>query len=353
MRVIIAGFYGMGNRGDEAILEGFVKEIRKINPDIGIDAATELPFIYHGEYNKWRSRAIPLYRNEIHYDVGVRTLTNYDFGEGKERVGLIILGGGGLAIGYGYGLVLRAMNEGIPIVNMGIEYKDDWHRTSDLFHEFLKRFSDIAVRSRDSSDFLTSLGIDHCLTFCPSLQVNPIPCGPLPDDYVVVTPRRTNDPDDKTQVCMIVNKLKELDKPAVLLPFSKYDLAQQPIDMKICDDIHLQYPDSTILPIDGYTPGAYKFIISKASLLVNSGRFHASIFAAEAGIPAIHSYPIESSGKIYNFLSEFGIEKLDPWSNGFGPIINFGSPENKIVMDRFRELERMNSTILRKYIPIS
>lgn len=337
MKVMIIGFYGMGNCGDEAILQGLKQEIQDINPNIGIDMASELPFIYHGTYNKIA-------------DIGCRTLTNYDFGEGKERVGLIILGGGGLSIGYGYGLILRAMNERIPIINMGIEYKKDKHRNSDLFHEFLKQFSDIAVRSLDSSDFLTSLGIDHYLTFCPSLRVNPKPCGPLPNDYVVVTPRRTNDSDDKKQLQIIVDKLKELNKSAILLPFSKYDLTQQPVDMKLCNEIHSQYPNSTTLPIDGYKPGAYKFIISKASLLVNSGRFHASIFAAEAGIPTVHSYPIESSGKIYNFLSEFGIEKLHPWSDGFGPIIDFGSPENKMIMDRFCELERMNSAILKKYI---
>jgi len=353
MRIMIIGFYGMGNCGDEAILNGLITTIRKINPDIGIDVATELPFIYHDQYNEWKSKGVPLKRNGIYYDVGIRTLTNYNFGKGKEQYGLIILGGGGLAIGYGYGLVLFAMNAGIPVINMGIEYKKGELRNSDLFHEFLKRFSDIAVRSRDSSDFLVSLGIEHNLTFCPSLQIDPIAYGPLPDDYIVVTPRRTNDIDDGKQIQIIINKLRELNKPAILLPFSKYDLTQQPIDMKICNEINSQYSNSMVLPVDGYTPEAYKFIISKASLLINSGRFHASIFAAEAGIPTIHSYPIESSGKIYNFLSEFGIEKLNPWSEGFGSLINFGSPENKVIMDRFRELEKMNSKILRKYIPNS
>lgn len=337
---MIVGFYGMGNCGDEAILEGFKQEIHDIDPNIGVDMASELPFIYHSKYNRVA-------------DIGCRTLTNYDFGQGEDQIGLVILGGGGLSIGYGYGLVLRAMQAGIPVVNMGIEYKDDNNRNSELFHEFLKRFSDIAVRSRDSSIFLASLGIDHYLTFCPSLQVNPVPCSPLPDDYVVVTPRRTNDFDDKKQLQIIVDKLKELNKLAILLPFSKYDLAQQPVDMKVCNEINSQYPNSMTCPTDGHKPGAYKFIISKASLLINSGRFHASIFAAEAGIPAIHTCPMESSGKIFNFLSEFGIKKLLSWSDGFGPIIDFGSLENKAIMTRFRELERMNSVILKKYIPIS
>jgi len=340
MRVIIVCFAGMGNCGDEAILEGLAWEINDINPNIGVDMASELPFIYHEKYNKQKN-------------IGTRTLTDYYFGKGRERTGLVILGGGGLSIGYGYGLILRAMAEGIPVINLAIEYRKDECRDSELFHEYLKRFSDIAVRSRESSKFLISLGIDHNLTFCPSLRVDSIPCGPLPDEYVVVTPRRTNDIDDEMQVKIVVDKLKELSKLAILLPFSKFDLANAPIDMKICDDIHLQYPNSITLPIDGYTPGTYKFVISKAKLLINSGRFHASIFAAESGIPAIHSCPADSINKIYDFLSEFGIEKLNSWSEGFGPTIDFGSEENKIIMNRFRELEKMNSTILKKYIPNS
>jgi len=352
MRVLVIGFYGMGNTGDEAILNGLVVTMRRIDPDIGIDVGTELPFIYFGDYNEWRGVS-SLMKDGIYYDVGSRSLTNYAFGEGTERIGLVILGGGGLSIGYGYGLVMRAMDAGIPVINMGIEYRNEC-RTFSLFHEFLKRFSDIAVRSRDSSNFLTSLGIHHHLTFCPSLQVDPVTCDPLPDDYIVITPRRTNDSDDEMQVQIIVDKLKELNKPAILIPFSKYDLAGFPIDMKICEEVKSQYQNSSIIPkLDGYKPGSYKFIISKASLLINSGRFHASIFAAEFGVPTIHSCPADSADKIYNFLSEFGIEKRHSWADGFGPPVDFGSLENKDIMNRFRGLEKMNSEILKTYIPSS
>ena len=36
--IIISGYYGLGNSGDEALLKSIVEDIRSINPDITITA---------------------------------------------------------------------------------------------------------------------------------------------------------------------------------------------------------------------------------------------------------------------------------------------------------------------------
>lgn len=247
MRVVIVGFYGMGNCGDEAILLGLKSILKSFDPNIGIDVATELPPIYHEEYNK-------------KVDVGVRSLTNFDFGSGVDRVGLLILGGGGLASGYGMGLVMRAKAAGIPVLNIGIEYIEygDESRDFRLFQDYLRVFDDIVVRTKESSEYLNSLGISHHLGFCPSLRVEEEKVFDLPDKYVLVTPRKTDDKTD-IQVDTIVNELNVLNLPAVLLPFSKFDILGHPIDVDICYQVQKKYRNSKILPIDGFDSHIYRY----------------------------------------------------------------------------------------------
>jgi len=173
----------------------------------------------------------------------------------------------------------------------------------------------------------------------------------LPDKYVLVTPRKTNDKTD-IQVEGIVNELNALGLSAVLLPFSKFDILGDPIDVDVCFQIQKKYKDSKILPIDGYHPQIYLDIFRTASFVLNSGRLHASIFAARYGIPTMHMYPAESEAKIKHFLSYFGVDEHSPWEKGFGSIIDFSTEANRSIMAEIEEREKCNSEVIHKYLKL-
>jgi len=50
-KIVISGYYGFGNSGDEAILKSIVRDFREINPDIDITALSNNPDKTSKEYN--------------------------------------------------------------------------------------------------------------------------------------------------------------------------------------------------------------------------------------------------------------------------------------------------------------
>ena len=239
MKVLIIGFYGWGNCGDESILNGISQMLMNIDSNIEIEIASDIPFTEHDNYMQ---RIIsPVAARSI------RTLSNFSM----DGVDLVILGGGGLTLGYGYGLVSMAIHCNIPVINLGIGIHKDCV-PSPIFKEFTAHFAAILPRSGPLSKLMTDNGIENTLSFCPSTYSMVAKKGDLPDNYIVVTPRRTDD--DETQIDIILRELQQYRDTTniVLVPFSRVDLCGDAIDLLLCEEIRDAIPESTIVPWDGY-----------------------------------------------------------------------------------------------------
>ncbi|MDD3925922.1 MAG: polysaccharide pyruvyl transferase CsaB [bacterium] len=110
-RLVVSGFYGAGNAGDEAILDAMITSIRKLMPDAVITVLSFDPAGTAGQY-------------------GVEAVSRYSPGaviSALRRADLLISGGGGLlqditgpsSVPYYLGLVALSHLVGTPAVMLG------------------------------------------------------------------------------------------------------------------------------------------------------------------------------------------------------------------------------------------
>lgn len=321
-KVLVVGFYGWGNCGDESILGGIVNTIGSIDPSVDIEVATDIPFTIHKCYNGL-------------IKLNIRTLSDFNL----TGVDLIILGGGGLSFGYGYGIIFNAFRLGIPVVYLGISINRAVIQ-SEGFLYVARKFSDITVRSKPLSDLFSSLDIKHTLSFCPSIQssIEDMPLPPYP--YILVTPRLYGD--DEEQVDWIVSSLSRIEGPIYLVPFSSMDLQGNPIDLGLCHEIQERMkPRALTIDWSGYKYQRIRALFRGASLIINGGRYHSAVYAMEFGIPMTAYMKIPTDEyltdhyKIYDLLSEFQSTATQAWDNDIRKKILLREKENKTVLEKY------------------
>jgi len=309
MRVLIIGFYGWGNCGDEAILGGICELLKQVDPSVEVEIATDIPFTEHGNYMERIICPIE--------DRNIRTLSNFSM----KDIDLVILGGGGLSLGYGYGLVTMAIHCGVPVVYFGAAI----HRgcvSSPIFKEFMKYFSAILPRSGPLSELMTENGIKNVPSFCPSTYAPIANKGEIPENYVLVTPRRSEA--DDGQVDLLVRELQTYRKtmPIILVPFSRCDLEGAPVDLLLCEEIKAAIPEATIVNWSGYDYHMTRCLFKHANLVINTGRYHSALFAAQFGIPLKCSMSAKdmfpgTTHKTQDLFVDFGVGDVKTWDEGF------------------------------------
>lgn len=154
-RVLICGFYGFGNTGDEAILAGMVASLRRLDPGVEITVLSGSP-----EETSRRYGVKALY-------IGRRLSGLYQVAERAKRADLFILGGGGLLqdrqtriVPFWLSRAFIALLAGTPVMfyAQGIGPL----RTSlgrNLVRLAADRSRLITVRDEASRDLLLSLGV--------------------------------------------------------------------------------------------------------------------------------------------------------------------------------------------------
>ncbi|MHA1290353.1 MAG: polysaccharide pyruvyl transferase family protein [Candidatus Thorarchaeota archaeon] len=339
MKVLIIGFYGWGNCGDEAILGGISQILMKIDPTIEIEIASDIPHTMHARYIGTNIVSTVSARS-------IRTLSNFSM----EGVDLVILGGGGLTLGYGYGLVTMAVHCNIPIINLGIAI----HRncvSSPIFKEFSAHFNAILPRSGPLSELMTKNGIENIASFCPSVHAPIAEKGDLPKKYVVVTPRRSDA--DEGQVDVLVQELQKYRgaMPIVLAPFSRCDIDGKPIDLFLCEQIKSHIPESIIVPWSGYEYHKMRCLFQNASLVINTGRYHSALFAAQFGIPLKCSMsPLDmfpgTTSKTQDLFTDLGKGPIKTWKDGFTYIESWDQNKWLDLIER----EKQNGITLSNFI---
>jgi polysaccharide pyruvyl transferase CsaB len=158
-QVVISGYYGFDNLGDEAVLGGLLAGLRAELPDV-------TPVVLS---------ANPARTQELHGVAAVPRMNMHALREALVETDLLISGGGSLlqdvtsfrSPWYYLGVLWFAQREGVPTMLVGQGVGPLRHPFTRLMaRRILNRTYSITVRDAASADYLRALGVDH-----PPLEV--------------------------------------------------------------------------------------------------------------------------------------------------------------------------------------
>lgn len=288
--IIVSGFYGRGNCGDEALFQSIYETL---SPDYDIVVAVD-------EFG-----ALEGYRNWYPYDrCEIRHHWDFDVFEEDREIVAVMIGGGGLAIGFAAHLVFEARARGIPAIISGVDLPaldmpgcDPPDRVVvrgsgvvDRAQQkaYLSGFAQVMVRSRKSYEI------------CRKLEV---PARHGSDWAIRLTQDAAEDvlPDDR-RVLVVLREF-----PLHLVPFDYVLAIETLIDGLNAQGWHPEFlpfcPEDARNTADldlarlaptqehWWNPRRVKQLIAASGLVVSVGRLHPLIFAASVGIPAVSLVP--------------------------------------------------------------
>ena len=313
-KIMISGYYGFNNTGDEAILKSMVRAFKEKIPQVKITVLSHNPLQTSQTY---KVRAI----NRLHLIKIIRCLRN---------VNLFISGGGGLlqdstgkgwSILYYLGLILVAKIVKVPVMiyaqGIGPVSKQI---NKKLIKWILNKVDLITVRDSSSKELLENLGVVK-----PSIYVNSDPVFLLKkkninqtiDSYpcirelihsdnrpligVSVREYKSNGSDLKRIFAQVADYLiKNYQAKIIFLPF-KFDE-----DVHISEEIlSLMKNKAEVLKIK-LEPEELLSVLSRLSLVVGV-RLHSIIFSSIANIPFV---AFNYDPKVKYFVEDLGLSEL-------------------------------------------
>lgn len=313
VKIMISGYYGFNNFGDEAILKSMVRAFKEKIPQIKILVLSQNPLKTSQTY---QVKAI----NRLHLISILNCLRDTN---------LFISGGGGLlqdstgkgwSILYYLGLILGAKIIRVPVmiyaqgigpINQQINKK--------LMRWILNKVDLITVRDNFSKELLESLGVAKPSIYVnsdPSFLLNKKDINCILENYphiqelmnsdnrpiIGVSVRdKGNRSDLKIMFAQLADYLIEKYKvKIVFLPFKFDD------DVQVSEEIlSLMKNQADILKIK-LEPEELISILSQLSLMIGV-RLHSIIFSSMANLPFI---AFKYDPKIKNFVAELGLSEL-------------------------------------------
>ena len=314
MKVLIYGYYGFQNLGDEAILQAIVEQLKSVNGEIEITALT-----YKAEDTK-KSFAI-------------NTVSRNDFRGLIRRikeVDVVISGGGSIlqdvtssrSLIYYLAIILIA-----KLFNKKVMfYANGFGPINKVFNRMIATYiinkvDVITVRDYKSKELMQSMGIKNNIivtadaTFALKLldvsEVervwSEIGIDKKRKTIGISVRRWKNLKDYKKNIAKIGDYLSKLNYQIVFIPM------QHPSDVEVSKEIAAIMENESVILEKKYTPRELIGIIGKLELLIGM-RLHSLIFAAISGVPMVG---IEYDPKIKSFVDDFdqlsagGVESLE------------------------------------------
>lgn len=282
MRLLLSGYYGFGNLGDEALLEVIVSQLRTRHPYAEIDVLSAKPEITAHELRveatpRWDSKAV---RNAI------------------ERADVVLSGGGGLlqnatslrSLIYYTGIIRAAVRAGrtTMIFAQSIGPLDFWGKT--VVRETCKGVAGATVRDDRSKELLGSLlpalrverTADPAFLFeAPdeSVDLSAEGLGPQSEPFAIVSVRKANGMKERIEsVARAVDRLSEQHGLRVaFLPLGgASDAEVSTMVIRKCRTPALLLPEASLARTAN--------IIRSARVLIGM-RLHSLILAARQGVP--------------------------------------------------------------------
>ncbi len=315
--IMISGYFGFDNCGDEAILMSMLQRLRQYVPGENIFILSQSPDITRARYGVNAIGRLNLFW----------ILCNL------KKIGIFISGGGGLlqdvsgrglSISYYLGLVMLARLFKIPCVIYAQGIGPVKRRINKrIIKSVLTKVNLIMVRDDQSRIFLEEIGIEKELVvvtdpafllspeelpedMVKKYQLNSVPeiingmtigivirnCPEIRKDYQKIT----------LQIAKIADYLiTEYQAKIIFLPFQKKQ------DWPLLQDIVKQMDYSNFHCFDQeVTPAQILSLVSRLSLII-AMRFHAIIFATINNVPFI---ALSYDPKISNYVNSLGLTEL-------------------------------------------
>jgi len=321
-RIVLHGFYGAGNLGDEAILAGILRGLRNQSE----------------QFEAWVVSASPEATERLH---GVRAIDRHDLhgiANLLENAHALLFGGGGLcndywstrasdvlddawgSLAYYLRLPLLAgiVNVPVEIFGQGVGPLNDLEARRQVGYVF-SNAAHLNVRDPESAALLRELGVRGEIEVSPdpaflldpdtergkeALANSGVAVGKAP--LIGLSVRQF----PSLSQAMLENLVdgvgrfaSDIDGRVVLLPFSSTSSSD---DLTLCRELAKNIGGSAVIVTDEVTPAAMAGLFEHLDLAV-AIRLHASIFALAASVPTV---PIAYDRKVSSFASQAGLTCL-------------------------------------------
>jgi polysaccharide pyruvyl transferase CsaB len=310
MKIVLSGYYGFDNAGDEALLAAITSTIRELEPDCEFVVLSGHPRRTSGLHN------IPSvhYMNPCHI---IKALWGCD---------LLISGGGSIfqdvtsarTLPYYISVVALARALGKPV----IFYAQGMGPINRSFSKFLmrrvgNRVNLITLRDEESARYAESLGITRppvVITADPVFSLQPEDGDHDMIERVLAKKGLT----DARIIGVALRKWESLDKHLDNLPFVLDELADMgyrilfiplayPEDLEAENRVAALMRNQACFIEEHLSSREHLALFSRLHLLIGM-RLHALIFAASQGVPFAG---ISYDPKVEAFLRQFGLKSLD------------------------------------------
>ena len=303
----ISGSYGGLNLGDEAILEGIIKQLRTSGP-------VEITVFS-------RDLEDTLQRHSVDHALQIREMTREEARHEIERLDLLILGGGGILYDRDAELYLRevalAVEADIPVVIYAISAGPlIEQKNRDLVAKHLSRAAAITVRDRPSIKLLEEIGVEGqiFLTADPAILLEPdaTPGDIFKADGINLENRMVGfsvrepgpaapDVDIEHYHTMLANAADfMIDRFEVNVIFIPMERKREDLRQSHAVVARMQHAEKAAVLKGEYTSSQLLRLIGYFQFCVGM-RLHFLIFSAIQGIPF---YPLPYSSKVDGFLQD-------------------------------------------------
>lgn len=272
--IVLSGFFGRGNCGDEAILQA---QYERLAPQFEIVVSVDERGAYDGFWNWY-----PYDRCRIVHQANLGVVA-------EAGVVGIHVGGGGLPHGFNAAQVVHARSVGKLAILTGVD-SPPLHSpaAAEAMRRYLSLFGHVSVRSAEAWMGMSALvpRCHHGADWAVGLPTDGA-ARPRRADEVLVTIREF--PAELVTrryvdaIAELVARLSGLHERVVLLPFCPEDerfLDRLPVAARLPREVHW------------WNPRRMQQCIAGASRMVSVGRLHPLVFAANVGTPAAFVEPL-------------------------------------------------------------
>lgn len=323
-RVVLSGWYGQGNLGDELILQSIVFQLRTRIPSVSISVLSERP-----DRLKRELQVRGLRKTRRRSDTAKRILET-------SRANVFILGGGGILMDYGnrdtnisnwLDDVKTAQALGVPTLVWGVGVGRIWtERSKNWMKEILPKTDHVSVRDNGSALTLSNLGINRNT----SCTADPVLMHPdliefenehdeLPSSkerpnilvclrhWYVMGNWTVNDEVFGTMKSSLARLLSHLARTrgasVTFVPLMREGRIRDD-DLEVEEEVRSMMESDLEIHVIDHAPDSREFmrLVSDSDLLIGM-RLHSLILASAIGVPCIG---ISYDDKVRNYMSSVG-----------------------------------------------